>query len=223
MDIRPAKYADIHPLFEAHHAYRSVGKTATYFFAVYEDGRPVAAFAWMPASYGAAAKIAPECPQAVLSLARMVAIPKEQRKLKNIAEALRWQAVYLIDRTRWPILVSWADAGAGHDGGVYRYAGWKETGRSRQPIGRDSEGRRRSINSNGKRSPTVARVGYTNLIRFEHRLCPEGDADGWLARHGWQRIPTGRKQRNGRPQYTYAKVSAGDILRSRSVRRFEPC
>jgi len=47
-DLRPAKRVEVLPLFEQYHGYKSLGQSMTYCFAVYEDGRPIAAFVWQP-------------------------------------------------------------------------------------------------------------------------------------------------------------------------------
>jgi hypothetical protein len=48
-DISPAKRDEVRPLFEEFHAYGTLGAVSTYLFAVYENDKPVAAYAWMPA------------------------------------------------------------------------------------------------------------------------------------------------------------------------------
>jgi hypothetical protein len=52
----------------------------------------------------------------------------------------------LIDRTRWPVLVTYSDIGQGHTGHVYKCSGWEKVGEPerRCPLGRrrSREGRR---------------------------------------------------------------------------------
>ena len=67
-DLRAAKRADVLALFVENHGYKSLSATATYLFAVYEDGKPIAAFAWQPPPPGSAKSVCPEAPQGVLSL-----------------------------------------------------------------------------------------------------------------------------------------------------------
>ena len=76
-------------LCKSYHGYKSAGGWATYSFAVMEDGRGVAAYVWQPPPPGAAKSVCPEEPAAVLALSRMVAVPKEQRKLKHVSKPSR--------------------------------------------------------------------------------------------------------------------------------------
>jgi hypothetical protein len=66
----------------------------------------------------------------VLALSRMVAVPAEQRRLKHISKALKRQ-MRLIDRSRWPVLVTYSDESVGHTGHVYKCSGWTPTTRKR--------------------------------------------------------------------------------------------
>lgn len=97
--------ADVADLFAEHHAYRSAGRVCAYAFRVVEGGRSVAGFLWQPPPPGAAKAVCPECPEGVLALSRMVAVPRAQRRLRHVSKPLREQMLRRIDRTRWPVLV----------------------------------------------------------------------------------------------------------------------
>lgn len=156
-ELRAATIDEVRPLFEEHHGYKSVGgRVATYCFAVFEDGKPIAAFVWNPPPPGAAKSVCPECPQGVLSLSRMVAIPKSKRRLKHISKPLRRQMFHLIDRTRWPCLVTFSDEGQGHTGFVYQCSGWTKTTRSKVT----------TLTIDGKRVSTYF-GGRTRKVRVE--------------------------------------------------------
>lgn len=43
---------------------------------------------------------------------------------RNAASFLLRRSMRLIDRQRWPVLVTYADEGQGHTGGIYTAAGW---------------------------------------------------------------------------------------------------
>lgn len=187
-DLRPATREEVLPLFQAYHGYKGAGGTATYCFAVYEVGVPIAAFLWQPPPPGAAKSVCPEAPQGVLSLSRMVAVPAHMRKLKHISKPLARQMRHLIDRTRWPVLVTYSDEGQGHTGYVYVCSGWTKTVRARRAYSQSADGARVSVYSNGRRSQAVV-TGYTWLQRWEHRVCPPGDAAKWMTAHGWRRVP----------------------------------
>lgn len=187
-DLRTAKRSEVLALFETHHGYRSLSNHLTYCFAIFESGRIVAAFAWQPPPPGAAKAVCPEAPQGVLALSRMVAVDRCDRKLKHISKPLRRQMAQLIDRTRWPVLVTYSDEGQGHNGFVYQCSGWTATVRSKRPISQDAGGARRSIYSNGKAGARpLERAGFTHIQRWEQRACPPGQAAELMAAAGWKK------------------------------------
>lgn len=201
----------VRDLCERFHGYGSVGNNSTYGFAVWEDERPVAAYIWQPPAPGAARNVCPEAPHAVLALSRMVAVPREERHLRHVSRPLRRQMRVLIDRTRWPVLVTYSDEGQGHTGHVYKCSGWMPTRRSRRPVFVDKQGRRVSSYSNGKHDTSrVKRDGWTWVQRWEHWACERGMAHVWLDANGWRRVPIpGAKWRSGNQAYTYLQEPAG--------------
>lgn len=106
--------------------------------------------AWQPPPPGAASAVCPEAPFGALALSRMVALPRSERALRHISKPLRQQMRRLIDRTRWPVLVTYSDEGQGHTGHVYKCSGWTPTVRSHRPIRETVDGARASSYSNGK-------------------------------------------------------------------------
>lgn len=208
-DLRLVTRDDVVALFEQYHGYKSVSASMTYCFAVFENGAPVAAYAWQPPPPGAARAVCPEAPQGVLSLSRMVAVPKTERQLKHISKPLRRQMNHMIDRTRWPVLVTYSDEGQGHNGFVYQCSGWSPTVRSKRPVYEDDNGARRSSYSNGKHGRReLVKAGHTWIQRWEHRVCPSGEADTWMTSHGWVRVPVpGKRWANGNQAYTYIQQS----------------
>lgn len=207
-DLRAATRAEVLALFEEHHGYKSLSNSMTYCFAVFEDGKPSAAYAWQPPPPGAARSVCPEAPHGVLSLSRMVATPKQGgRTLKHISKPLRRQMRHLIDRTRWPVLVTYSDEGEGHNGFVYECSGWTKTTRTRRPKSEDDAGARRSTYSNGRHgSRTLIRAGFTWCQRWESWACPKGEAAAWMDGHGWRRVPIpGRVWASGNQAHTYVR------------------
>lgn len=185
-DIRLTSLADLRGLFLAHHAYKSVSSTATYSFGVYEGTKLVAAYAWQPPAYGAALSVAPLCTSGVLALSRMVAVPKLERRLKHISKPLMWQMKYGIDRTRWPVLITYSDEGLGHTGYVYKCSGWTPTERRKAKQYVNSDGARTSVYSSGRISTTgLTKVGVAWLQRWEHWVCSPETSATWLESHGW--------------------------------------
>ena len=207
-DLRAAKRADVLALFVENHGYKSLSATATYLFAVYEDGKPIAAFAWQPPPPGSAKSVCPEAPQGVLSLSRMVAVDRANRRLKHISKPLRRQMSHMIDRTRWPVLVTYSDEGQGHNGFVYECSGWTKTTRRNAAVYEDASGARCSSYANGKcGGRDLVRAGSTMIQRWENHICAPGEALEWMTNHGWQRVVIpGKKWANGKQAYKYVKT-----------------
>lgn len=212
MILRRAVLGEVVSLFESEHAYAGVSSSTTYLFALEHDAQILAAFAWQPPPFGAARRVCPEAPYAVLSLSRMAAIPAAQRATlsqagRHISKPLRTQVKHLIDRTRWPVLVTYSDEGLGHRGHVYRCAGWTPTERSLRPQYADQTGRRTSAYRNGRYSKEgLQRLPDAWIQRWEHWVCPRGDAAAWMERHGWRREPIpGKVWRSGAPAFRFVR------------------
>lgn len=149
-DLRPVSIGVVADLCAHFHGYKGASNTKTYAFGVFEDDEVVAAYAWQPPPPGAAANVCPEAPYGVLALSRMVAVERDDRRLRHVSTPLRRQMRNLIDRSRWPVLVTYSDRGQGHTGHVYKCSGWERTRTERVPIFTDANGRRQSRYANGK-------------------------------------------------------------------------
>lgn len=206
-DLRPVTRAQVLPLFEAHHGYKSLGKLAVYLFAVFERERPIAAFSWQPPPPGAAKSVCPEAPSGVLALSRMVAVPKKERELRHISKPLRAQMRRAIDRGRWPVLVTYSDSSLGHTGHVYMCSGWTKTTASVARMFEDADGRRSSPYSAGKMNGRdLLYAGKSTIQRWEHWVCERGRADKWMTDHGWVRVPIqGKAWASGNQAYRWEK------------------
>lgn len=206
MNLRTATRPEVLPLFESFHAYQGLSNSMTYCFAVEEKGRIVAAFAWQPP--GAASSVCKEAPHGVLALSRMVAAPKTQRELRHISKPLKRQMRALIDRTRWPVLVTYSDEGLGHTGHVYKCSGWTPTVRSRRPQYIDEAGARTSTYANGKHSREgLTRIGFAHIQRWEHWACAPAEVSGWLERHGWRHeVVPGKVWRSGNQAHRWVRA-----------------
>lgn len=194
-------------LFSRFHAYKSVSSTATYCFGVFEDDVPVAAFVWQPPPPGLAASVLPVAPYGVLSLSRMVAVPPTERRLTHISNPLRQQMKHLIDRTRWPALVTFSDAGVGHTGHVYKCSGWQQVGCTITRNFCDADGLRTSPYSNGKYGGSaLVEIEPSAKTRWEHLVCDREDAANYIASHGWRREPIpGHVWKSGNQAYRFVK------------------
>jgi hypothetical protein len=206
-DLRPCSMDVVRGLVERHHGYGSIGNFSVYAFAVYENEAPVAAYIWQPPPPGAAKAVCPEAPQGVLALSRMVAVPRENRVLNHVSRPLRRQMKHLIDRSRWPVLVTYSDEGQGHTGHTYQCSGWKPTARAQRPFFLDEAGRRASSYANGKHGErSLQKGGMTTVQRWEHWICARGHAAAWMEEHGWRRVAVpGKIWRSGAPAYTFVR------------------
>jgi hypothetical protein len=81
-----------------------------------------------PPTRAAAEATYPEDWEGVLALSRLAIDPGVP---KNAATFLLSRSRKLIDRERWPCLVTYADTWQGHDGMIYRLDGWTEVGRTK--------------------------------------------------------------------------------------------
>jgi hypothetical protein len=201
--LAPIYLDDARELCVRYHGYASAGGVAVYAFGVHEGGRLVAAYAWQPPPPGAASSVCPEAPYGVLALSRMVAVPKAERALKHVSKPLKYQMKRLIDRTRWPVLVTYSDEGEGHNGFVYQCSGWEKTNRAEVKVF-EKDGKRASAYSNGgfgKRELDAA--GKTWVQRWENWVCPRGEAKKWMMEGGWERVAIeGKVWRSGNPAHT---------------------
>ena len=210
-DLRRARREEVLSLFERFHGYRSLGRMAVYLFAVYEDGAPVAAFSWQPPPPGAAVSVCPEAPAGVLALSRMVATPRATRRLRHISKPLRAQMRRLIDRGRWPVLLTYSDASLGHTGHVYKCSGWEKTTTAIVPFFENASGQRQSRYANGETGSRgdLLKAGVTTIQRWEHWVCERGRAAEWMSAHGWKREPIdGKRWASGNQAYRWVNTAA---------------
>lgn len=208
-EVRPTTIDEVSDLFARFHAYKSTGGVAVYAFAVVEDQRPIAAFLWQPPPPGAARSVCPSLPHGVLALSRMVAVPREERRLRHISKPLRHQMLRLMDRTRWPALVTFSDESVGHTGHVYMCSGWQKTSRRRTQTLTTLDGRRVSRYSDGKAANHVdVTHGMAWIQRWEQWACEPANVVEYFHRH-WDRVAIpGKTWRSGAQAYTYARRAA---------------
>jgi hypothetical protein len=114
----------------------------------------------------------------------------------------------LIDRGRWPALVTYSDEGQGHTGHVYKCSGWTKTERRKVPFFVDATGARASSYANGiTGGRDLTRGGMTTIQRWEHFACSKDNPIEWMRAHGWVRIPVqGKQWRSGNQAYTWVKL-----------------
>lgn len=219
MNIIAVDLSVVRPLILAHHGYGTVGKVSTYAFAVLEGGwegeggtpippRIVAAYVWNPPPHGAALAVCSRAPWGVLALTRMAAVPKSERALKHVSKPLMLQTKRLIDRGRWPVLVTFSDASQGHTGYVYQCTGWTKDGERTVKVFVDEHGGRRSRYADGVTdTQRFARAGTAVITRWLNRACFPGFEDIHMANAGWRReVVPGKFWRSGSPVHRVVRV-----------------
>lgn len=119
-------------LVEQFHYAKGASNTRTYLHGLFPVGwhwhaECVGVAWWIPPTRPAAESWAGDEWTGVLALSRLVVKPGIP---KNACSFLLRGSMKLIDRTRWPVLVTYADKWRGHTGTIYRAAGWEYCGES---------------------------------------------------------------------------------------------
>lgn len=83
---------------------------------------------WLPPTKAAALKSYPQNWQGVLSLSRLVILPDVP---KNACTFLLGQSRKMIDREKWPCLITYADTWQGHSGTIYKADNWVYVGETK--------------------------------------------------------------------------------------------
>lgn len=107
--------------------------TATYRHGMYRSdptlypfvGELVGVALWIPPTRTAAESVAGEGWQGVLCLSRLAIAPEIGT---NGASFLLGRSMRLVDRSRWPWLLTYSDTGRGHTGAIYRATNWTDLG-----------------------------------------------------------------------------------------------
>lgn len=126
--VRPVSLALAEDFIARHHYAGGASNTAVYQHGLFRRDRlsECSGIAWwLPPTRAAAEKTYPEDWQGVLSLSRLAIAPGVP---KNACTFLLSRSIRLMDRDRWPCLVTYADEWQGHAGTIYRAAGWAYEG-----------------------------------------------------------------------------------------------
>lgn len=126
--VVPVKLSVAQDLVQRFHYSHGGANTATYchgLFNVKDPDTCVGVAWWIPPTKGAALATDKDNYLGVLSLSRLVLIPGLPT---NSASYLLARSRALIDRTRWPTLVTYADECQGHKGSIYRADNWEYLG-----------------------------------------------------------------------------------------------
>jgi hypothetical protein len=108
------------------HYSKSSPNTATYRHGLIgPDWAHYGAAVWIPPTRAAAEKVAGTDWEGVLCLSRLVVAPEVPT---NGASFLLGRSMRLIDRDRWPVLLTYADTRLGHTGAIYKATNWESHG-----------------------------------------------------------------------------------------------
>lgn len=124
-------------LVAAEHYAKGASNTAVYLHGLYPSNwlwyAQCAGIAWwIPPTRSAAEALAGDGWRGVLSLSRLVIEPDIPA---NACSFLLAHSTKLINRDRWPVLVTYADSWRNHTGAIYRAAGWTYDGETaRAPV-----------------------------------------------------------------------------------------
>lgn len=121
--VSPVSLSTTREMVVKHHYSRGGSNTAVYTFGVVPiaGGDSVAVSWWIPPTKTCGGSVWPRAPQSVLALSRLVCTPSAP---KNTPSFLLAHSQRQIDRTRWPVLITFADKWQGHTGAIYKAAGW---------------------------------------------------------------------------------------------------
>jgi hypothetical protein len=183
--VRPISLDRAREMVRRHHYARGGSNTAVYTFGLLPrrsifEFEAVAATWWLPPTKVCGAGILPANPQGVLALSRLVCEPNAP---KNAASFILRHSMRMIDRVRWPALVTFADEWKAHTGAIYLAAGWKFAGYTKPERTYTKAGRMISR----KRGPVTLThsqmladgcdfVGSFRRLRFIHHRGVESEA-----------------------------------------------
>jgi hypothetical protein len=180
-EVRPVPRAEAAQLVKLFHYSGSCANTCVASHGLYRRdegvlGRPYGAAMWMPPlpPAGRAVVRGDEDWRGVLVLSRLVVAPEVPT---NGASFLLGRSMKLLDRSRWPVLLTYADTRLGHTGAIYKATNWQAEGSVAAGdvwIGPDGEqgGRRRGprcLSVGEMRAAGFERAPAAPKIRFVHR------------------------------------------------------
>lgn len=132
-EVRAVPLSVARAIVEREHYSKGASNTATYLHGLFPKGalfdeQCVGVAWWIPPTRAAALATYPANCNGVLALSRM-AINSEVPN--NACSFLLSRSARLVDRNRWPCLVTYADEWRGHTGAIYRAVGWEYCGKTK--------------------------------------------------------------------------------------------
>lgn len=132
--VRPVDVGVARRLVERFHYAEGAPNTRTYLHGMFRvgadlfDEQCLGVAWWLPPILNAAKSTYPVNPAGVLALSRLAISPEVPA---NAASFLLARSRKLLDRERWPALVTFADTSQGHTGAIYRADNWTYDGETR--------------------------------------------------------------------------------------------
>jgi hypothetical protein len=184
-EVKPVALAIARSLVRELHYAKNGSNTATYLHGLYPTGSfwdesCLGVAWWIPPTEGAGAATYPINPQGVLALSRLVIHPSVP---KNGCSFLLARSVRLIDRKRWPCLVTYADDWRGHSGAIYKASNWTYLGKTNPEATYTIKGEMRGRKAGNKT--------YTHVEMLERGATFEGKH----AKHKFALFPKRREVR----------------------------
>lgn len=162
------------------HYSKGVANTSTYRHGLYRKsdgvltGEAWGVALWIPPTKNAALSVSDNW-QGVLALSRLCVSPDAP---PNAASFLIGGSMKLIDRQRWPVLLTYADTFHGHTGAIYKATNWIELGpvaagdtwvdQTGRQMGRKRGGR--TLTAQEMREQGFTRLPLMPKIKFVHRI-----------------------------------------------------
>ena len=128
--VKTVPLATCQVLVAEHHYARGGSNTATYRHGLFRADEPETCLGvawWIPPTKSAALATYPNDWRKVLALSRLVIVPGVPT---NGASFLLSRSRKMIDRRKWPCLVTYADEWRGHTGAIYLADNWKPQGKT---------------------------------------------------------------------------------------------
>lgn len=176
-EIRPIDQPRAVDFIERHHYSMGAPNTSVARHGLFcqSNGNLTGVALWLPPTKAAAVSVDPENWRGVLSLSRLCLahwVPT------NGASFLLGGSMRMLDRDRWPTLLTYADTALGHTGAIYRATNWIHLGEvpgSDNWI--DGDGVRRGRKRGGRNlsAEEMRALGFTKLpplpkVKFIHRV-----------------------------------------------------
>ena len=181
-EVRPLSSLDAARLLVRRYHYAGgASNTATYLHGLFRSGEfwevNCSGVAWwIPPTKSAALATFPDNWRGVLCLSRLVVTPDVP---KNGCSFLLGGSMRLIDRRRWPCLVTYADEWQGHEGTIYKATNWQHVGMTTPETTFVKDGR------------MVARKAGPNTRTKQEMLDLGAEVVGRFAKHKYVHIQEG--------------------------------